>query len=101
MLNMNLNTISSKWIKKWTLLILVFSFLSTAQAKEITFWTSTLLNHTSSLVSDSIPPTASLSTGSMTVEGAFDVLILFSEEVTDLTAEDFELNNGLVELVGG
>lgn len=50
---------------------------------------------------DSTPPTVSVSTPPPSANGPFDLIFTFTEDMTGLTASDFNVENGTVTLTGG
>ncbi|MEM1037721.1 MAG: Ig-like domain-containing protein [Pseudomonadota bacterium] len=50
---------------------------------------------------DTTPPTASVSNAPSAVNGPFDLEFTFTEDMTGLTADDFDVLNGTVVLTGG
>ena len=58
-------------------------------------------NATFSVEFDDEPPTVTASTPPASVNGPFDLVFNFSEDMTGLTASDFNVTNGTVVLTGG
>lgn len=58
-------------------------------------------NATFSVEFDNTPPSVTTSTPPAAVNGPFDLVFNFTEDMTGLTAEDFNVTNGTVVLTGG